>query len=281
MPNPSDEASELAAVVLAGERPGGNALAQARHSTSSLTLDLNGRAVIDWTLSAVAASRVQRIVLVGPGAEALEHASVTPWLARCDLERVAPAAGPAASAVLGADVVGSYPLLLTAADHALLQGEWIDEFCAQAQATASATGADLVVGLVDYARVRARFPDSRRTLLKFSDGACCGSNLFWLATPKAKQLLELWSEFEALRKQPWKIASGIGLGVCVRYLLGRLSSEQAFAALSHRAGARVTCVKLVHAELAVDVDSVADLELAQQVLRARSQAAPLNSESSV
>lgn len=266
MPNTREE---LTAVVLAGERPGGNALARARNSTSSLTLDLNGRAVIDWTLAAVAASCVSRILLVGPGTDALAHPALLPWLSRDDLERLAPAEGPAASALLGVNAAGTYPLLLTAADHALLRPEWIDDFAARAQATANATGADLVVGLVDYARVSKRFPHSRRTLLKFSDGARCGSNLFWLAGPESRRLLDLWSEFETLRKQPWKMAWGIGLGVCLRYLVGWLSAEQAFAALSIRAGARVVCCELTEPELAVDVDSVADLELAQQVLSGR------------
>lgn len=260
---------ELTALVLAGERPGGNALAQAMNSPSSLTLDLNGRAVIDWTLTAVTDSRVTRVILIGPGEQALKHAALAPWLVRPDIERLAPAAGPAASALLGAKTAQYYPLLLTAADHALLQGEWIDFFCTRANETAKETNADLVVGLVDYEQVQKRFPESRRTLLKFADGSCCGSNLFWLASKESQRVLELWSEFEALRKQPWKIAWGIGLGVCVRYLLGRLTSDQAFAALSQRCGAKIVSCKLTQPELAVDVDSVDDLELAQRVLRDR------------
>ncbi len=267
-----DAPEELTALVLAGERPGGNALAQAKNSASSLTLDLNGRAVIDWTLTALANSCVARLLLIGPGEQALEHVALKPWLERQDTQRVPPATGPAASAMLGAKAANTYPLLLTAADHALLQPDWIDDFCARAQVTAREADADVVVGLVDYSLVRERFPHSRRTLLQFSDGACCGSNLFWLATENSSRVLELWSQFEALRKQPWKIAWGIGIGVCVRYLLGRLTAAHAFAALSQRAGARVVCCKLAQPELAVDVDTIADLELAQQVLRERAAA---------
>jgi len=263
---------ELTALVLAGERPGGNALAQAKNSASSLTIDLNGRAVIDWTLTAVVSSCVSRLLLIGPGESALKHAALKPWLERNDVERLSPATGPAASALKGAQEAGAYPLLLTAADHALLQPHWIDDFCVRAQAQASKTGADVVVGLVEHPLVHKRFPHSRRTLLKFSDGACCGSNLFWLATENSRHVLKLWSQFEALRKQPWKIARGIGLGLCVRYLLGWLTVDRAFTALSQRSGARVSYCKLTQPELAVDVDSVADLELAQRVLRERAAA---------
>lgn len=255
-------------MVLAGERPGGNALAKAHGLPSSLIVDLNGRPVIDWTLSAIDDSSIESMVLLGPGA-CVQHPILEHWRAQASVEPVEQGTGPAASAVTGARKAGVWPLLLTAADHALLTPDLIDDFCKRAQLEAHQSSADFVVGLVDAAAVRQRFPDSKRTWLKFSDGACCGSNLFYLANPAALDVLLLWSRWEALRKTPWKIAWGMGLAVCIRYLLGRLSVADAFAALSTRAGASVGYCKLEEPELAVDVDSVADLDLASAVLRER------------
>lgn len=257
------------AIVLAGERPGGNALARAHNATSSLLLDLNGRAVMDWTLSALTQSQIERIVLVGPGQENADHPVVASWVEKAAVQQLQPATGPAASAVRGAQADEGWPKLLTAADHALLTPADINEFCSAAGAIAGAQGADLVVGLVDHALVHDAFPESKRTLLKFADGSCCGSNLFLLANPGSAAALQVWSELEAARKQPWKIAWGIGLGVCLRYLLGRLTVADAFAALSRRTGVSVSFCKLAQPALAVDVDSVADLALASQVLTAR------------
>ena len=255
--------------MLAGERPGGNALARAHNAPSSLTLDLNGRPVIDWTLSALEASRLERLLLVGPGEQAAVHPCVIDWCARGHVTRLEPASGPAASAIAGAEKAKEWPVLLTAADHALLQAKSINEFCEQASQIAVRESADFVVGVVDYAAVKKRFPESKRTLLKFADGACCGSNLFLLATPDARQTLQFWSTLEALRKTPWKIAGRLGFSVCVRYLLGALTIADAFAVLSARTGTKISFCKLTEAELAVDVDSVADLELAADVLRSR------------
>lgn len=259
------------ALVLAGERPGGNALAKAHNSKSSLTLDLNGRPIFDWSLTAIKDSAIERIILIGPSADAASHPQFVSWLGKEMIERVEPAEGPAASAVKGSLAANEWPLLLTAADHALLRGTWIDAFCAQAQESAEDSSTDLIVGLVNYARVHKRFPDSKRTLLKFSDGAYCGSNLFYLATPAASDALSFWSTLESQRKTPWKIAWGLGFGVCLRYFLGRLSVVDAFAVLSKRTGVSVGFCKLDEPELAVDVDSAADLELASLVLRERMQ----------
>ena len=255
--------------MLAGERPGGNALAKAHNSESSLALNLNGRAIFDWSLTAIADSSIERIILIGPSAYVASQPDFASWLNRDAVERIEPGAGPAASAVKGVQAANEWPLLLTAADHALLRGSWIDAFCADARACAEKTSADLVVGLVDYAEVKTRFPDSKRTLIKFADGACCGSNLFYLATPAASAALNFWSNLESLRKTPWKIAWGLGVGVCLRYLFVRLAIQDAFAALSHRTGVGIGYCKLQEPELAVDVDSAADLELASVVLRER------------
>jgi len=261
------------ALVLAGERPGGNALAKAYNSSSSLTLNLNGRAIFDWTLTALEASAIERMILIGPGEDAVSHPELVPWLEKATVERIEPRQGPAASAVGGVQAANEWPLLLTAADHALLRGPWIDRFCALARDCAQQRGLDLVVGLVEYQRVQKRFPNSKRTRLKFSDGACCGSNLFYLATPAASAALNFWSQLENQRKKPWKIAWGLGIGVCLRYLLGTLGAADAFSVLSRRTGVSIGYCKLDEAELAVDVDSVADLELASEVLRDRQDSA--------
>ncbi|MEO0973123.1 MAG: hypothetical protein AAFX85_08500, partial [Pseudomonadota bacterium] len=67
------------AVVLAGEREGGNALARAHGVASALLLDLAGRPLIDWSLTAVTQSAVERTVLVGPSETLADHEAVRRW----------------------------------------------------------------------------------------------------------------------------------------------------------------------------------------------------------
>jgi len=274
------------AIVLAGERPGGNALARALGLPAAVLAPLAGRPclarVVDALLDSAAVSSV---ILCGPTQAVARHDdTVRSLVARNSIGWLAPRAGPAASALAGvaaaeeafqsdassADSGGApeassgsaFPQLLTSGDHGLLTPAIVDDFCARA----SATDADLVIGLVPYERVAAAFPDSRRTLLRFADGARCGSNLFALLTPRSTRALAFWQAAEENRKQPWKIVRRLGLTTLVRYLLGRLSADAAFEALSQRAGCRVRWVTVEAARAAVDVDSLADWQLADRLL---------------
>jgi len=263
------EARAIDVVVLAGERPGGNALAQALGLPSALLAEVAGKAVIRWTFDALFAANHARLMLVGPQSHLLKQHEVFAQLA--DDPRVQwlePQDGPAASAVHGIERLAAYPILLTAADHALLQGRWVDDFVKRSLQTAQTTNADIVIGLVPYASVAQEFPKSKRTLLRFVDGPFCGSNLFLVATPQGLRAVRFWRSLERLRKSPWRMASALGWRLCIRYLLRRLSLEDAMAALSDAAGCRVQVCKLTEPRLAVDVDSLADYELASSLLGA-------------
>ena len=147
--------------------------------------------------------------------------------------------------------------LLTTADHALLRPEVIDHFCREARAT----GCDVIAGLASYERVMERFPGMRRTRTRFSDGAVCGCNLFAFLTPDGCKAADFWRQVEQDRKHPVRMLNRLGWGVVARYLLGRLSLEDALAHVSGRMGLRVGAVLLPFPEAAVDVDTVGRLAL--------------------
>jgi hypothetical protein len=263
------------AIVLAGERPGGNALARSLGLPTAVLAPLAGIPCLQRVVDALLGSAtVSHVTLCGPAEPVAQRSeTVRALVARAEVDWLAPAAGPAASALAGAgldrNTGGSsgnagrgFPQLLTSGDHGLLTGDIVDDFCGRALAT----DADLVVGLVPHARVAAAFPGSRRTRLRFADGARCGSNLFALLTPDGGRALSFWQRVEADRKQPWKIVRRLGVRVLLRYLLGRLTADAAFETLSRRAGCRIRWVGVDAARAAVDVDSEADWRLADRVL---------------
>jgi hypothetical protein len=254
----------LQAVVLAGERPGGNALARSHGVAAGVLVEVRGRSCLARVLAALRASaRIGGGVVVGPDAAIVAGDTALRGLLEAgDYRWLPPADGPSASAMAGADALGRYPLLLTAGDHALLTPAIVDDFCARAGTVA----ADVVIGLVPWTRVHAAWPESRRTVLRFADGACCGSNLFLLRTPRAIEALTFWRALERERKRPWRIARGIGYGTLLRYLAGRLDRGEACARLSARAGAAVACITIDEPRAAVDVDSAADHALAERIL---------------
>lgn len=251
-------------IVLAGERPGGSPLAQACSVPAGVLVTVAGRSCLSRVLECLSgAASISRGLVVGPVMDTVRtsdeltdrlEAEHFPWLE--------PADGPAASALAGVDALGEFPILITAGDHALLTPEIVEEFCQ----AAAGVEADMVVGLVPHATVRAAYPESRRTVLRFSDQFCCGSNLFALRGPAGRRALEFWSSLEADRKKPWRIARKLGLTVAIRYLLRGLTIERAFHELSQKMGCRVRHVVVPHARAAVDVDSIADRQLAERII---------------
>jgi len=272
---PNAPVSGWHAIVLAGERPGGNALARALGLPAAVLAPLAGVPCLQRVVDALQRSAtVAHITLCGPAESVARHSETVCGLVdKPEVDWLAPAAGPAASALAGAgldqapgsppaDATRGFPKLLTTGDHGLLTADIVDEFCARAQAL----DADLVVGLVPYGLVADAFPESRRTRLRFADGERCGSNLFALLTPESARALTFWQGVEADRKQPWRIVRRLGVSALLRYLLGRLSADAAFDTLSRRAGCRIRWIGVDAARAAVDVDSAADWRLADRIL---------------
>jgi len=255
-------------VVLAGERPGGNPLTHHFSVSTGVMVPVAGKPSLERVLNTLDASlETDSGIICGPANKVIEHDPKLKKLLRdSSLEWLKPAAGPAASALSALKQLGHLPALLTTGDHALLTPEIIDEFCRQA--LTQKADYDLVIGFVPYELVRTAWPESRRTVLKFSDGGFCGANLFAVLDPEGGNALEFWSEVEDLRKKPWKIARRIGFGVLLRYLFKRLTLEDTLSALSRVSGCRIGHVQLDFARAAVDVDSVADQQLAEGILSA-------------
>lgn len=254
----------LSAVVLAGDREGGSALARGAAVDAGVLVPVGDRTLIEHVIAALRHSdSVNGGVIVGPVAAVAETSAVMrAVLAAGDYRWIAPAGGPSASARAGVMAANGFPVLLTAGDHALLEGAIVDAFCSSARAL----DADFVVGLVPHAQVRAAFPESRRTVLRFRDGAFCGSNLFLVRTSAGLRALDFWRTLERDRKRPWRMALHLGPAAIARYVSRTLSIGNACAALSRRAGCRVTWTPVPAARAAVDVDTAADRALAERVL---------------
>ncbi len=255
-------------VILAGERPGGSPLSHAFNVSASVMVPVAGEPSLARVIKAIRASRLAGGgVICGPATEAVsESDELKILLDNPEFDWLAQATGPAASALAALEMLDYFPALLTAGDHALLTAEIVDSFCKQALSHSNEFNYDLVIGFVPYALVRAAWPESRRTILKFSNGKFCGSNLFAIINPQGRKALGFWRQAEADRKHPWRIARRFGLFALLRYLFRRLTLEDTLQALSKAAGCRIGHVEVGFARAAVDVDSVEDQKLAEQIL---------------
>ena len=257
-------ALDISAIVLAGERSGTSDLAIAQNKAAGVLVSVAGKSCIEYVIAALRASAaVQGGVIVGPAAAITETEPVMQALiAAGDFQWVEPAIGPSASALRALDRLNRYPALLTAGDHALLDPTIVDEFCAQA----TQSTADFVIGLVPQDVVRSEFPESRRTVLRFSDGSFCGSNLYLINNERGKAALFLWTTLEANRKRPWQIAHQLGWRTMLKYLRRALSTRDVCRILSEASGCSVDFCAVNSARAAVDVDSSDDLQLAERIL---------------
>ena len=244
-----------AAVILAGSRPGApDPLAAAAGVAHKALIVLQGDTLLARVAAALRAAGLERIAVSASDSAVLAEA------ARLGLQALPPAAGPSGSVAVALETLGA-PLLVTTADHALLEGVWVERFLADVPA-----GIDVAALMAERAEVEAAAPGTKRTYLRFADGAWSGCNLFLLATPGAGRALDLWKQVEADRKRPWRIVRRLGVGLLLRYVAGRLTLADAVAALGVRADLKATVVASPFGLAAVDVDKVADLELVRGIV---------------
>lgn len=254
----------MKAIVLAGERPGGSPLAEQLGVGASVLASVAGLPSIARVVATLrCAGCIDGGVIAGPELAVRNRSKTLETIFEPgDYTWVEPAAGPAESALRALDELDAYPVLVTTGDHALLTAATVEHFVA----AATSTDAQAVVGLAPYQRVMQRFPGTSRTRLRFREGSYCGTNLFLLRSREARDAALFWPKVQRDRKRPWRIAAQLGGSVVLRYLTRRLGIRDAFAALSRIAGCSIGWVEVGDPLAAVDVDSAADLAIAEQVL---------------
>jgi hypothetical protein len=127
----------------------------------------------------------------------------------------------------------------------------------------------LAVGVVAESVIRASYPSTTRTYLRFRDGGYSGANLFAFRSRQARRAADFWIRAEEFRKQPWRLARAFGPMSLLLFKLRLLSLEQALERASRSIGCRIRAVPLPFAEAAIDVDRPADLDLVSEILTAR------------
>ena len=257
----------FSALVLAGSRGGPDPVAQAAGVSHKGLATVGGETLLARVVGALMLAGAGRIAVSTDNAE-IEAAAIAMAAAggAVFIEPLPATGSPSQSVAQGFAAMGA-PLLVTTVDHALLQAEWIAQFLADAP-----PDADIAALLAPEAVVRAAVPDTQRTWLNLRDGRYSGCNLFYLATGRAVQAVDLWRKVERHRKQPWKIAGILGLDMLAQYLAGRLTLDEAVARLGAKAGVKAAAVRSTYGLAAVDVDKPADLDLVRRIAAAQAAA---------
>jgi GTP:adenosylcobinamide-phosphate guanylyltransferase len=253
------------ALVLAGDRGSTDPLLARSEACCKALIEIDGTPMVLRVLAALeTAQSIGGRLLSGPKPEQL---GIEPALNRLveagEIDWCEPQDTPSTSASHAlARIDADTPVLITTADHPLLSADIIDHFCRES----AASGADLTVALAPHSLVRQAFPGMKKTVLRFRDEHYCGCNLFAFLSPEARTFAGHWRQVESDRKNPLKMIRLIGWGSVLRYLLGRLSLDEALDRLSRKFDLRIRAVILPYAEAAVDVDSVRDHYIVQEKL---------------
>lgn len=253
------------AIVLAGERPGGDPLARHFGVTRKALIPIVGRTMLRRVCDALLATPgIARIVILAQDPQPLLTGDTSDL---ADDPRVSLAAGGNGIATSIAAIAGSaqapYPLLVTTADHPLLTREILEAFLGQIGDN------DLAVGVGERTTLEASYPDNRRTWLKFSDGHYSGANLFALRNERVGPALALWSSVEQDRKKARKIFARFGPWLMLRALTRTIGFGAAIAKAGKRLGLTAEPVVIPIAEAAIDVDKPSDYDLVEAILRRR------------
>jgi molybdopterin-guanine dinucleotide biosynthesis protein A len=269
----------MIAVVLAGDRTKKDSLIRHTKAGCKALINIDGIPMLRRVLNALQQSRaVFKIVLAGPEADELAmDKPLSELVASDEISWRAPETSPSASAFhTMQSLEPDTPVLLTTTDHPLLTREIVDAFSRQSLAD----DVDVTVGLAPHALITEAYPGIKKTVFRFSDGDFCGCNLFAFLTPEGRQAASFWRKIEQQRKKPLVLIGLLGWWMVLRYRLGMLSLEEALAKLSKRLGLRVRAVILPYANAAIDVDSIADLELVNGLTAdRRGVTSPFNSDS--
>jgi len=248
------------AIVLAGSRPGRDAFAEAHGTDLKALIPVGGEPMVRRPVRALlAAEDIGEVIVLSQAPERI--AEVLPEDPRITF-RKSEATIATTMLELCFDRKTQWPVLVTTADHALLDTEMIDEFIAYAEG-------DITLGVVERATLMRRFPDARRTWVKFRGGAYTGANLFALRSPKVAAAIELWRSVENERKKGWRVVSLLGPFVLIGALLRLMTIDAALRRIGRKLGLDVHAVRLSNPLAGVDVDKPADHDLAEAVVAGR------------
>jgi len=261
----SEAPAGITAVILAGQRPGGDPLARHFGATHKALIEIGGEPMLGRVARALLAEpRFSRILILSQEHETLRANASLEWLSAEPRARFAPSASTIAETLK--QLLQSHapaPLFITTADNPLLDGEMIQAFMHQA------IGADVAAALVERRTLLASFPESKRTWLPFRGAAYSGANLFWLSGSKALPLIEVWRQIEQDRKHRWRVIGAFGPWLLAGVVLRLLSLDQAVARLGRKFALRARAVVLPFPEACIDVDKADDYDLVAAIIDER------------
>jgi GTP:adenosylcobinamide-phosphate guanylyltransferase len=246
------------AVVLAGSRPGRDAFAEQFGTDLKPLIPVAGEPMVVRPVRALLESRgIGKIIAVSQAPDRI--AAVLPRKRAIEVKESQRTIAETIEQLI-LSRAATFPMLVTTADHALLDTQMISQFIAEAE------GADLAIGVVERSSLMERLPQTKRTWLRFRGGAYSGANLFAFGSIKALAAIEQWRSVEQDRKKGLRVLAALGPMLVLGAVLRLRTIEQSVAAVAGRLGMTARVVVLSNPLACVDVDKPVDHMIVEAIL---------------
>lgn len=246
------------AVVLAGSRPGRDPFAQQFGTDLKPLIPVAGEPMVRRPVRALLETKeIGKVLVLSQSPDRI--AAVLPGDPRIEMHRSQATIAQTIENLI-VKRVAEFPILVTTADHALLDAQMISEFIGKVD------GFDLAIGVVERQSLLARLPQSKRTWLRFRGGAYSGANLFAFGSIKALAAIEQWRSVEQDRKKGWRVLAALGPALLLGALLRLRTIDESVSAIAWKLGMSARVVVLSNPLACVDVDKPVDHAIVEAIL---------------
>lgn len=221
-------------------------------------LPINGRAMIEHVLEAMQnASCVEDIVIVGLDSD---H----PPSLKENVHLLPDQGGFVPNGLAGFRYLREYRqadnhVILCTADIPLISGKLVDDVVEACQPLSAA----LYYHFVTKKVMEQRFPHSNRTFVKLKGAEIAGADLLIVDTRLSVGRDALWEAVTNGRKHAWKLAGLVGPRFLLKFLLRRVGLREIEETASRILEMPVKIILTPHAEIGMDVDKPAHLDIIQ------------------
>ncbi len=224
-------------------------------------LDVAGKPMVQWVLDALdAAPSVRSIIFVGLTDEC--------GVASSKITRYVPDQGSMLKNILaGVEQIlegdpAAQQILISSSDIPLLTAEMVEAFLQQC----ADPRVDIYHSVVPREKMEQRFPGSRRSYVRFSEGEFAAGDIHVIAPRVAHAHQDLWDDLLNSRKNALKQAARLGPVFFAKLVAHRLSLAELERLALEKFGLNVRAMIVEYAEMGMDADKPFQLEICRREL---------------
>jgi CTP:molybdopterin cytidylyltransferase MocA len=229
-------------------------------------IPLVGKPMVNWVLEALTGSGfIDNIVLVGLSSEEVKFPNTS------SIHFVESVGGMIDNILVAVDRVKQInptvrKVLLCSSDIPLITPETLRGFIEEC----GTQEADVYYAAVEKKTMETRFPNSKRMFVPFKGGRYSGGDLI-LANSDAPDRVDLdfFRALTGLRKNYWEQVRLLGFGFILRFLLRRMTVEEAAKRASQIIKIDARVVETRFAEVGMDLDKPHQYEIIKSILEKR------------